>query len=109
MRKYECKIAVIIPCYNEALTVKDVITDYKKAIPEAKIYVIDNNSKDGTDKIARENGAVVIYEYKQGKGNAVKCAFRKIKAECYMLVDGDNTYPTDNVREMCNLILERKS
>ncbi len=109
MKKYESEIAVIVPCYNEAKTVATVIQDYKKALPEADIYVIDNNSKDGTDKIAKENGAIVLYEYKQGKGNAVKCAFRKIKAKCYFMVDGDNTYPADKAREMCNYILEEKA
>lgn len=109
MVKYESEIAVIVPCYNEAKTVADVIKDYKKALPEADIYVIDNNSNDGTDKIATENGATVLYEYKQGKGNAVKCAFRKIKAKCYFMVDGDNTYPADKAREMCDYILQEKA
>lgn len=109
MRKYESEIAVIIPCYNEAKTVADVIKGYKEVLPTADIYVIDNNSKDGTDEIARVNGAIVLYEYKQGKGNAVKCAFRKIKAKCYIMVDGDNTYPPDRAKEMCDLILQEKA
>lgn len=109
MKKYESNIAVIIPCYNEAKTVADVIKEHKRALPDADIYVIDNNSIDGTDEIAKENGAIVIYEYKQGKGNAVKSAFRKIKANCYFMVDGDNTYPADKVSEMCNLILDEKA
>lgn len=103
------KIAVIIPCYNEAKTIKKVINDYKKALPEATIYVYDNNSSDGTDKIALENGAVVRYEYKQGKGNVIRSMFREIEADCYLMVDGDDTYPAENAREMCNLILEGKA
>lgn len=109
MNKYESKIAVIIPCYNECKTVADVIKDYRNSLPNADIYVIDNNSTDGTDEIARANGAVVLYEYKQGKGNAVKCAFRKIKAECYIMVDGDDTYPADKAKQMCDMIIEGKA
>lgn len=109
MKKYKSEIAVIIPCYNEALTISDTIASYKKALPSADIYVIDNNSSDNTDKIAKENGAIVLYEYKQGKGNAVKCAFRNIQAECYMMVDGDNTYPADKAEEMCQLVLDGKA
>lgn len=103
------KIAVIIPCYNEAKTIKKVINDYKKALPEATIYVYDNNSNDGTDKIALENGAIVRYEYKQGKGNVIRSMFREIEADCYLMIDGDDTYPAENAREMCNLILEGKA
>lgn len=103
------KIAVLIPCYNEALTIARVIKDYKKALPEAKIYVYDNNSTDDTAKIAVSNGAIVRYEYKQGKGNVVRSMFRDIKAECYLMIDGDNTYPAENAREMCNLILSKKA
>lgn len=103
------KIAVLIPCYNEAKTIEKVVKDYKKALPEATIYVYDNNSKDGTDKIAKKAGAVVRYEYKQGKGNVVRSMFRQIKAECYLMIDGDDTYPAENAREMCDLILERKA
>lgn len=109
MKKYESEIAVVIPCYNEAKTVAEVINNYRKELPDAEIYVIDNNSTDGTDKIAKTNGAIVLYEYKQGKGNAVKCAFRKIKASCYIMVDGDNTYPADKAKEMCEIILQGKA
>ncbi|MCR5422675.1 MAG: glycosyltransferase family 2 protein [Bacilli bacterium] len=109
MKKYRSKIAVIIPCYNECKTIANVIKDYRNALQEADIYVIDNNSTDGTDKIAKENGAIVLYEYRQGKGNAVKYAFRSIKAECYLMVDGDDTYPADKALEMCNLVLEEKA
>lgn len=109
MKKYESEIAVIIPCYNEAATIADTIEEHRKAIPNADIYVIDNNSKDETDKIAKEHNAIVLYEYKQGKGNAIKTAFRRIKAQCYFMVDGDNTYPADKAFEMCQLILEGKA
>ena len=103
------KIAVLIPCYNEAKTVEKVVKDYKKALPEATIYVYDNNSSDGTDKIAKKAGAVVRYEYKQGKGNVVRSMFRQINAECYLMIDGDDTYPAEHAREMCELILEKKA
>jgi len=103
------KIAVLIPCYNEAKTIAKVVKDYKKALPEATIYVYDNNSSDGTAEIAKKAGAVVRYEYKQGKGNVVRSMFRQIKAECYLMIDGDDTYPAENAREMCDLILERKA
>lgn len=101
------KIAVLIPCYNESKTIKKVVEDFKRELPEAKIYVYDNNSKDETDKIAREAGAVVRYERKQGKGNVIRTMFREIDAECYVMVDGDDTYPAENAREMCEAVLER--
>lgn len=103
------KIAVLIPCYNEAKTIAKVVKDYKKALPEATIYVYDNNSKDGTDEIAKEAGAIVRYEYKQGKGNVIRSMFRDIKAECYLMIDGDDTYPAEHAREMCDMILEKKA
>ena len=103
------KIAVLIPCYNESKTIKKVVEDFKKALPEATIYVYDNNSKDGTDKIAREAGAVVRYERKQGKGNVIRTMFREVDAECYIMTDGDDTYPAEYAREMCNAILERNA
>lgn len=103
------KIAVLIPCYNEAKTVAKVVKDYKKALPEATIYVYDNNSSDGTDKLAKKAGAVVRYEYKQGKGNVVRSMFRQIDAECYLMIDGDDTYPAENAREMCDIILNHEA
>ncbi len=102
------KIAVLIPCYNESKTIKKVITDYKNALPEADIYVYDNNSTDGTDKIAKDAGAIVRYETRQGKGNVIRTMFREIQADCYLMVDGDDTYSADNAREMCNYVLEDK-
>lgn len=103
------KIAVLIPCYNESKTIKKVIEDFRRELPEATIYVYDNNSKDGTDKIAKEAGAVVRYERKQGKGNVIRTMFREIDAECYIMTDGDDTYPAENAREMCTAVLERKA
>lgn len=103
------KIAVLIPCYNESKTVEKVIKDYKKVLPEADIYVYDNNSTDGTDKLARKAGAIVEYEYRQGKGNVIRSMFRNIDADCYLMIDGDDTYPAENAREMCDLILEGKA
>ena len=103
------KIAVLIPCYNESKTVAKVVKDYKKALPEATIYVYDNNSTDHTDEIARKAGAKVVYEYKQGKGNVIRSMFRDIDAQCYIMIDGDDTYPAENAREMCDLILEKKA
>lgn len=103
------KIAVLIPCYNESKTIKKVVEDFKKALPEATIYVYDNNSKDGTDKIARDAGAIVRYERKQGKGNVIRTMFREIDAECYIMTDGDDTYPAEYARELCNAVLERNA
>lgn len=99
------KIAVLIPCYNEAKTIEKVIKDFKRELPEATIYVYDNNSKDGTDEIARKAGAVVRYERKQGKGNVIRTMFREIDAECYIMTDGDDTYPAEDARKMCDLVL----
>lgn len=101
------KIAVLIPCYNESKTVAKVIRDMKKALPEAVIYVYDNNSTDGTDEIARKEGAVVRYEYQQGKGNVIRSMFRDIDAQCYLMVDGDDTYPAEFAAEMCSKVLEK--
>ena len=109
MKKDSKKIAVLIPCYNESKTVEKVIKDYKKVLPEADIYVYDNNSTDGTDKIAKEAGAIVKYEYRQGKGNVIRSMFRDIDADCYLMIDGDDTYPAENAREMCDLVLEGKA
>lgn len=99
------KIAVLIPCYNESKTIEKVVKDYKNALPEADIYVYDNNSTDGTDEIARKAGAIVRYERKQGKGNVIRSMFREIEADCYLMIDGDDTYPAESAREMCNYVL----
>ncbi len=102
------KIAVLIPCFNESLTVEKVVTDFKTELPEATIYVYDNNSTDGTDEIARKAGAIVRYEYQQGKGNVLRRMFSEIDAECYIIVDGDATYPASCAREMANKVLNKK-
>ncbi len=101
------KIAVLIPCYNEGKTIKKVVEDFKKVLPEATIYVYDNNSTDGTDEIARAAGAVVRYEYQQGKGNVIRRMFRDIDAECYIMADGDDTYPAEFAPSMVKKVLER--
>ena len=103
------KIAVLIPCYNEAKTISKVVKDYKKALPEAKIYVYDNNSSDDTAAIAKKAGAIVCYEYRQGKGNVIRSMFRQIDADCYLMIDGDDTYPATHAREMCDLVLNGKA
>lgn len=103
------KIAILIPCYNEAITIEKVVNDYKKVLPMAEIFVYDNNSTDETDKKAKKAGAIVKYEYKQGKGNVIRSMFRKIDADCYLMIDGDDTYPSENAKEMCDLILDGKA
>ena len=99
------KTVILIPCYNEAKTIGKVVADFKRIMPHAEIYVYDNNSTDGTDEIAREAGAIVRYEYKQGKGNVVRAMFREISADCYIMVDGDDTYPVDSAVEIEKLVL----
>ena len=101
------EIAVLIPCYNESKTIEKVVRDFRKALPQAVIYVYDNNSKDGTDEIARRAGAVVRYEYQQGKGNVIRRMFREIDAKCYIMTDGDDTYPADEAGKLCEAVLER--
>lgn len=102
------RIAVLIPCYNEAQTIEKVITDWKTALPEAVIYVYDNNSSDNTAELARAAGAVVRQEPQQGKGNVVRSMFQDIDAECYFMVDGDDTYSADTAPEMAKDILENQ-
>lgn len=102
------KIAVLIPCYNEEKTIKKVVRDWKKELPEATIYVYNNNSTDRTAEIAKEAGAVVRDEYQQGKGNVIRRMFREIDAQCYVMIDGDDTYPAEFGREMVDKVLERK-
>lgn len=103
------KVAVLIPCFNEAKTIKKVINDFKEVLPEAVIYVYDNNSTDGTDKIAKESGAVVRYERQQGKGNTIRRMFQEIDAEVYIMVDGDDTYPADMACKMVELVRDFQS
>lgn len=103
------KIAVLVPCYNEELTIGNVIDDFKNVIPEADIYVYDNNSTDRTALIAKEKGAIVIPEYRQGKGNVVRSMFRHIEADCYIMVDGDDTYPAKDALRLAQLIIDGKA
>ena len=101
------KIAILIPCYNESKTIAKVVKDYHRVLPDAEIYVYDNNSSDGTDQIAREAGAIVRYERRQGKGNVIRTMFREIEADCYLMIDGDDTYPAENAPEMVSLVLDQ--
>lgn len=100
------EIAVLIPCYNEELTVSKVVTDFKKALPTAKIYVYDNNSTDQTVALALKAGAIVRHESRQGKGNVVRTMFRDIEADYYVMVDGDDTYPAEYAQEMIDEALK---
>lgn len=101
------RIAVLIPCFNESQTIEKVVCDYKAALPEATIYVYDNNSTDGTAAIAEKAGAVVCHEYRQGKGNVIRSMFCQIEADCYLMVDGDDTFPAENARSMVDLVLNK--
>lgn len=103
------KVAVLIPCYNEEKTIEKVIIDFKRCLPEATIYVYNNNSTDRTAEIAQKAGAIVRTEFMQGKGNVIRRMFRDIDAECYIMTDGDDTYPADSAREMVNLVLNKKA
>ena len=103
------KIAVLIPCYNESKTIEKVVKDFKRELPNDDIYVYDNNSKDNTAEIAKKAGAIVKHEYMQGKGNVIRRMFREIDADCYLMADGDDTYPAEHAKEMCDLILEGKA
>ena len=100
-------IAVLIPCYNESQTIAKVVRDISAVLPEATVYVYDNNSTDGTGDLARAAGAVVRREYRQGKGNVIRRMFREIDARCYLMLDGDDTYPAASAREMVDRVLER--
>lgn len=103
------KIAVLIPCYNEEASIEKVVTGLRNKLPDAVIYVYDNNSRDKTAQIAKECGAIVRHEYKQGKGNVIRRMFREIDAECYLLIDGDNTYPADAADIMCEPVLNHNA
>ena len=100
------KIAVLLPCYNEASTIAKVVTDFRAALPEADIYVYDNNSTDGTAQVAQQAGAIVRHEPVQGKGNVIRRMFREVEADCYLMADGDDTYPADQARQMVTPVLE---
>ena len=103
------KTVILIPCYNEGSTIGKVVRDFRNALPEAVIYVYDNNSTDGTAEIAEQDGAVVRYEYQQGKGNVIRRMFREIDAECYIITDGDDTYPAECAPEMADRVLRHQA
>ena len=103
------KTAVLIPCYNEAKTIGRVVADFKEKMPHADIYVYDNNSTDNTAELAEQAGAIVRYEHKQGKGNVVRTMFREVDADCYVMVDGDDTYPADFGPRLEQLVLSGKA
>lgn len=100
------KIAVLLPCYNEVSTIAKVVTDFRAALPEADIYVYDNNSTDGTAQAALQAGAIVRHEPMQGKGNVIRRMFREVEADCYLMADGDDTYPAEQARQMVTPVLE---
>ncbi len=102
-------IAVLIPCYNEDKTIEKVVSDFKRVLPDAVIYVYDNNSTDDTEKLAKKAGAIVRHEYQQGKGNVVRRMFQEIDAHCYILVDGDDTYPAESAAKMVKLVQEHNA
>ncbi len=109
-KKLESKdIAVLIPCYNESKTIKQVVESYRKALPEAAIYVYDNNSTDDSRALAEAAGAIVRDEYRQGKGNVIRSMFRAIDAKCYLMVDGDDTYSADDAEKMCSYVLDGRA
>lgn len=103
------RVAVLIPCYNESKTIEKVVRDFRRALPEAAIYVYDNNSSDGTAEIAANAGAIVRRERMQGKGNVIRRMFREIDADCYVMADGDDTYPAENAPELVRLVLEEQA
>ena len=103
------KIAVLIPCYNEEKTVEKVVSDFRRVLPDAVVYVYNNNSTDRTAELAAKAGAVVRNEYMQGKGNVIRRMFREIDAQCYIMADGDDTYPAESAPEMARLVLEKQA
>ena len=103
------QVAVLIPCYNESKTIEKVVRDFRRALPSAAIYVYDNNSSDGTAEIAAQAGAIVRRERMQGKGNVIRRMFREIDADCYVMVDGDDTYPAENAPELVRMVLEEQA
>lgn len=103
------KTAVLIPCYNEAKSIRTVVEDFRKHLPDADIYVYDNNSTDGTDDIAISAGAIVRYEARQGKGNVIRTMFREVDADCYIMADGDNTYPASFAPELMKYVIQGRA
>ncbi len=109
MKKTTARIAVLIPCFNEGGAIAKVVADFLHVLPNACIYVYDNNSTDDTVTQAKKAGAIVRHEYQQGKGNVIRRMFREIDADCYILVDGDNTYPADAAKELAKQVLDRQA
>lgn len=107
MRNKTPKVAVLIPCYNEELAIAKVVTDFRRCLPDADIYVYDNNSADNTAAIAAEAGAIVRHEYRQGKGNVIRSMFRQIEADCYIMVDGDDTYPAEAASALRDMVIHQ--
>jgi glycosyltransferase involved in cell wall biosynthesis len=103
------EIAVLVPCYNEALTIEKVVKDFQTHLPGAKIYVFDNNSNDGTAEIAKNAGAIVRHVYQQGKGNVIRAMFREVDADCYLMIDGDDTYPAEEASKVVAPVLEGRA
>ena len=103
------RIAVLIPCYNEAKTVQKVVSDFLRVLPDCRVYVYDNNSTDGTARLAAEAGAIVRHEYRQGKGHVIRRMFREVDAECYIMVDGDDTYPAECAPALVAPVLEKQA
>ncbi|MDD4806901.1 MULTISPECIES: glycosyltransferase family 2 protein [Caproicibacterium] len=103
------RVAVLIPCYNEAKTIEKVVRDYHESLPDADIYVYDNNSTDHTAELAEKAGAIVRHEYRQGKGNVMRTMFQEVEADCYLITDGDDTYPPEKAPEMVRMILDGKA
>lgn len=101
-------VAVLIPCYNEAATVEAVVTSFRAVLPDACIYVYDNNSTDGTAALAEKAGAIVRHEPCQGKGNVIRRMFREVEADCYVMIDGDNTYPAEDAPKMVEMVLNQQ-
>ncbi|HAP51088.1 MAG TPA: glycosyl transferase, partial [Porphyromonadaceae bacterium] len=102
------RVVVLVPCYNEAITIGKVVGDVRRVLPEAQVYVYDNNSTDDTARLAREAGAIVVSEPRQGKGNVLRSMFRDVDADCYLLIDGDDTYGVDALPEMARMVLEQR-
>ncbi|ARP49502.1 glycosyl transferase [Ruminococcaceae bacterium CPB6] len=103
------RVAALIPCYNEAKTIEKVVRDYHESLPDADIYVYDNNSTDHTAELAEKAGAIVRHEYRQGKGNVMRTMFQEVEADCYLITDGDDTYPPEKAPEMVRMILDGKA
>ena len=103
------KVAVLLPCYNEEMTIGKVVRDFRAVLPEADIYVYDNNSTDRTAEVAAEAGAIVRRERMQGKGNVIRRMFREVEADCYLMADGDDTYPAHHAPAMVAAVLEEQA